>query len=82
MSDRTRQLFDLHLPGFHYGGYLAEVVSLDDPESLARVQVRILSFDGVSDHDSPIWARVACAFAGQDRGAFLLPDWPRRTLEE
>ena len=49
-------------------------MSLDDPESLARVQVRLLSFDGVSDHDSPVWARVACPFAGQDRGAFLLPD--------
>jgi uncharacterized protein involved in type VI secretion and phage assembly len=74
MSDRMRQLFDPQLPGFHYGGYLAEVVSLNDPDSLSRVQVRILSCDGATDHDSPIWARVASPFAGRNRGAFLIPD--------
>lgn len=54
--------------------YLAEVVSVQDPDSLARVQVRLLSFDGVDGHDAPVWARVAVPFAGPDRGAFLLPD--------
>jgi uncharacterized protein involved in type VI secretion and phage assembly len=34
----------------------------------------VMNFDGVDSHDGPIWARVACAFAGNDRGAFLLPD--------
>jgi phage baseplate assembly protein gpV len=54
--------------------YLATVVSVQDPDSLGRVQVRLLSFDGVADQDAPAWARVAVPFAGPDRGAFLLPD--------
>jgi uncharacterized protein involved in type VI secretion and phage assembly len=54
--------------------YLARVVSVQDPDNLARVQVRLWSFDGVSDQDAAIWARVALPFAGDKRGAFLLPD--------
>lgn len=54
--------------------YLARVVSVQDPESLARVQIRLLNYDGVKDQDSAIWARVALPFAGDRRGAFLLPD--------
>lgn len=53
---------------------LAEVVSVEDPESLSRVQVRLLSFDGVGEQDGPIWARVAVPFAGDNRGAFMIPD--------
>lgn len=71
---RARQLLEIPLPGLFHGGYLAEVIDLDDPESLSRVRVRLLNFDGVSDHDGPVWARVACPFAGDNRGAFLLPD--------
>jgi uncharacterized protein involved in type VI secretion and phage assembly len=71
---RARDLLDIPLPSLFHGGYLAEVVSLDDPDSRARVQIRVLSFDGVSGHDAPIWARVAAPFAGDNRGAFLLPD--------
>lgn len=54
--------------------YLAEVVSVQDPERLGRVQVRLLAFDGPTGQDAPVWARVAVPFAGADRGAFLLPD--------
>lgn len=71
---RARQLLEIPLPGLFHGGYLAEVVALNDPDSRSRVQVRLLNFDGVADHDGPIWARVACPFAGDNRGAFLLPD--------
>lgn len=71
---RARDLLEIPLPGLFHGGYLAEVVDLNDPESLARVQVRLLNFDGVADHDGPVWARVAAPFAGSNRGAFLLPD--------
>jgi len=70
----ARHLLEIPLPGLFHGGYLAEVASLDDPESLSRVQVRLLNFDGVDGHDGPVWARVACPFAGSDRGAFLIPD--------
>src|SRR5690242_9757006 len=54
--------------------YLGLVVSVEDPESLARVQVRLPSFDGIADQDAALWARVALPFAGDGRGAFMLPD--------
>src|SRR5262249_32648464 len=54
--------------------YLARVVSLDDPQSLSRVQVRLIAFDDCTNQDAPLWARVVCPFAGQNRGAFLMPD--------
>lgn len=54
--------------------YLAQVVSLDDPASLNRVQVRLIAFDDCTHQDAPMWARVVCPFAGNDRGAFLMPD--------
>ena len=54
--------------------YVAEVVSVQDPENLSRVQVRLPSFDGVADQDAPVWARVAVPFAGNKRGAFMLPN--------
>ncbi|MGA2412562.1 MAG: phage baseplate assembly protein V [Candidatus Binataceae bacterium] len=56
------------------GAYLAQVVSVQDPLKLARVQVRMLSFDGAPQPDGPIWARVVLPFAGDKRGAFMLPD--------
>ncbi len=72
--NRARQLLEIPTPGLFYGGYLAEVIDLNDPDNLARVRVRLLNFDGVTDHDGPVWARVATPFAGNNRGAFLLPD--------
>lgn len=56
------------------GSYLAEVVSVQDPDNLSRVQIRLLSFDQVGEQDAAIWARVALPFAGDNRGAFLIPD--------
>ena len=55
-------------------GQLATVVSLDDPEQRNRVQVRLCAFDGATQQDAPMWARVVSAFAGDNRGAFFLPD--------
>ena len=57
-----------------HAGCLARVVSLDDPERLNRVQVRLIAFDGIDEQDAPLWARVVAPFAGQDRGAFFMPD--------
>lgn len=54
--------------------YLAKVESVDDPEGHSRVQIKLLSFDGVTDQDALLWARVAAPFAGADRGAFMIPD--------
>lgn len=53
---------------------LAQVVSLDDPDGRNRIQVRLLAHDGVDQQDVPLWARVVAPFAGDDRGAFFLPD--------
>src|SRR5258706_14784072 len=55
-------------------GYLAIVISLDDPDSRNRVQVRLIAFDDVDKQDAPMWARVVAPFAGSDRGVFFLPD--------
>jgi uncharacterized protein involved in type VI secretion and phage assembly len=54
--------------------YLAEVVDLNDPSAIGRVQVRLLSFDGVAGQDAPLWARIALPFAGTNRGAYFMPD--------
>jgi uncharacterized protein involved in type VI secretion and phage assembly len=59
--------------GVTYGCYLAEVVSVNDPDSKSRVQVRLLGFDGMGEQDAPMWARVAVPFAGAGRGAFFIP---------
>ena len=53
---------------------LAQVVSVQDPDGLNRVQVKLLSYDGVSDQVSDLWARVAVPFAGGNRGAFMIPE--------
>lgn len=63
-----------HRPWGLNAAYLAEVVSVQDPEKLGRVQVRLLAVDGPEGQDAPVWARVAVPFAGADRGAFLIPD--------
>jgi uncharacterized protein involved in type VI secretion and phage assembly len=60
--------------GWRPAGHLARVVAIDDPERLNRVQVRLIAFDGVDGQDMPLWARVVAPFAGDDRGAFLMPD--------
>lgn len=67
-------IFELPLTGAWTGSYLAEVVSVKDPQSLSRVQVRLLCADGVTDQDAPVWARVAVPFAGDNHGAFFIPD--------
>ncbi len=60
--------------GWMHAGYLATVVSLDDPDRRNRVQVRLIAFDDVATQDAPMWARVVAPFAGSDRGFFFLPD--------
>jgi uncharacterized protein involved in type VI secretion and phage assembly len=55
-------------------GFLARVVSVKDPSSLNRIQVRVYNCDGVSDQDGAVWARMVVPFAGNNKGAFLFPD--------
>jgi len=54
------------------GAHIAKVVSVQDPQSQSRVQVQLLSAD--PEGEAPIWARVAVPFAGDNYGAFLIPD--------
>lgn len=54
--------------------YLAVVADINDPLNHNRVQVRLVGFDDCTDQDAPLWARVVCPFAGNNRGAFLIPD--------
>lgn len=72
-----RAVFFERSAGWLSGGHLAMVTSLDDPDDLNRVQIRLLAYDGPKGQDGqdmPIWARVVGAFAGNDRGVFFLPE--------
>jgi uncharacterized protein involved in type VI secretion and phage assembly len=70
--DRAR--FPTRPAAWLQAAYLARVVSLTDPQSLNRVQVRLIAFDDCTNQDAAMWARVVCPFAGNNRGAFLMPD--------
>lgn len=56
------------------GAFVGTVISVQDPNNLNRVQVRIFDVDGIADQDGAVWARVAVPFAGSSRGAFFIPD--------
>ncbi|WP_284124236.1 phage baseplate assembly protein V [Parerythrobacter aestuarii] len=51
-----------------------EVINVDDPQGVYRVQVKLHGFDGPENQDSSIWARVIAPFAGNGHGAVMLPD--------
>jgi uncharacterized protein involved in type VI secretion and phage assembly len=67
-------IFAIPCPSLFPYASLAEVISVQDPEGLSRVQIRLLYYDGNDTQDGPVWARVAVPFAGADRGAFFIPD--------
>lgn len=69
-----RRPFEIPTPGLFLAPQVAEVVAVNDPLGLGRVQVRLLGYDGVQGQDGPVWARVGVPFAGAERGAFFLPD--------
>lgn len=54
------------------GVHLALVVDVQDPQALGRVKVKLPAID--PDGDAPIWARVAVPFAGDNYGAYFVPD--------
>lgn len=62
---------DTHADALH-SCHLARVTSVQDPDQMARVKVKLLTVDG--DGEAEIWARVAVPFAGADRGALFIPD--------
>jgi len=54
------------------GVHIGRVVSVADPESRGRVQVVIPAID--TSGDAAIWARVVTPYAGDNYGAFFIPD--------
>src|SRR5262245_9966871 len=69
-----RNIFEIPTPGLFHGCYVGQVTDIKDPDNQARVQVRLVNFDGVDDQDGPIWARLAVPLAGNNRGTFWIPD--------
>lgn len=53
---------------------LGEVTSVQDPDGLNRVQVKLHPLHGQDVQEGMLWARVAVPVAGGDRGTFLIPD--------
>jgi uncharacterized protein involved in type VI secretion and phage assembly len=68
MSDPTPP----HPFDFLRGCHLAEISSVQDPDQLGRVKIRLLTVDAATQTE--LWARVATPFAGNNRGALLIPD--------
>lgn len=54
------------------GVHIGIVTSVQDPERKGRVQVKLPAIDPAGE--AKIWARVAVPYAGDNYGAFLLPD--------
>jgi uncharacterized protein involved in type VI secretion and phage assembly len=54
-----------------YGVVVGIVTNNEDPDGLGRIKVKIPRLSG---EDESNWARVATFMAGQERGAFFLPE--------
>ncbi len=54
------------------GVHLGLVVDVQDPQSLGRVKIHLPAID--PEAEASIWARVAVPFAGDNFGAFFIPD--------
>lgn len=54
------------------GAQLAVVKSVQDPQSMGRVQIQLYGAD--PDGAALVWARVSTPFAGDNYGAFLIPN--------
>lgn len=73
---------DMRVPPFAQGQalaaglglQLARVIDLEDPAQQGRVRIRLFALSGVDDQEGELWARVCTLFAGNNRGAFWMPD--------
>lgn len=63
-------LAPIHAMTLAYG----EVIDVQDPQGVYRVQVKLHGYSGPENQDSSIWARVVAPFAGNGHGAVMLPD--------
>lgn len=55
-----------------HGAHLASVVDVVDPLALGRVKVAMYATD--PDGEGALWARVAVSFAGDNCGAYFIPN--------
>jgi uncharacterized protein involved in type VI secretion and phage assembly len=56
------------------GVHLALVTDLNDPSGASRVKVKLTAIADAAQQDGELWARVCTLFAGNNRGAFWMPD--------
>ena len=63
-----------HQPILTQDLHLAKVTSVNDPDGLNRVRIRLLSHSGSVRQEGTLWARVAVPCAGGSKGAFFIPD--------
>jgi uncharacterized protein involved in type VI secretion and phage assembly len=56
------------------GVHLAIVTDLDDPQGASRVKVKLPAIADSPQQAGELWARVCTLFAGDNRGAFWMPD--------
>lgn len=67
-----RKLFELaHSDDRFFGVVVGIVTNNKDPENMYRIKVR---FPWLSQEHESNWARVATSMAGNDRGAYFLPE--------
>lgn len=59
--------------GRYFGVYTGTVKDNQDPQGQGRVAVTVAALEGKPARE-PVWARVAVAFAGNERGMWMLPD--------
>ena len=73
-----QQMFDARLPtgygGCFYGVYVAQVVDIKDPDGQGRVKIKLPWSPDGGDSEYQVWARLATMMAGNDRGAWFIPD--------
>ena len=67
-------MFPTQQPQITQDVQLATVTSVNDPEGLNRVEIRLLSHSESPQQEGVLWARVATPCAGGNKGAFFLPD--------
>ena len=74
--------FDMWLPtvptggqgGYFFGVYVGLVTSVEDPDGLGRVRVRLPWTTDPEGSPYDTWARVATVMAGNNRGTWFIPE--------
>jgi uncharacterized protein involved in type VI secretion and phage assembly len=60
--------------GRWYGAHVAQVVDIIDPEGQGRIKVALPWAPDANGQRYEAWARMATLFAGNDRGAWFMPE--------